>query len=68
MPFYRPKSFLKLVLIGFALGMLPLIVAIIDATIRVDRLADKSQRTISRTVWVLQGSRTLAEQATAMER
>src|SRR5919204_296426 len=68
MPFYRPKSFLKLVLIGFALGMLPLLVAIIDATIRVDRLADQSQRTISRAVWVLQGSRTLAEQATAMER
>ena len=68
MPFYRPKSFLKLVLICFALGMLPLIIAIIDATVRVDRLADKSQRTISRAVWVLQGSRTLAEQATAMER
>jgi two-component system, NtrC family, sensor histidine kinase GlrK len=68
MPFYRPKSFLKLVLSGFVLGMLPLIVAIIDATIRVDRLAEQSQRTISRAVWVLQGSRTLAEQATAMER
>jgi len=68
MPFYRPKSFLKLVLSGFALGMLPLVVAIIDATVRVDRLADTSQRTISRAVQVLQGSRTLAEQATAMER
>ena len=68
MPFYRPKSFVKLVLSGFVLGMLPLVVAIIDATIRVDRLAEKSQRTISRAVQVLQGSRTLAEQATAMER
>ena len=68
MPFYRPKSFLKLVLIGFALVMLPLIVAIIDATIRVDRIAEQSQRTVSRAVQVLQGSRTLAEQATAMER
>jgi two-component system sensor histidine kinase GlrK len=68
MPFYRPKSFLKLVLIGFALVMLPLIVAVIDATIRVDRIAEHSQRTISRAVQVLQGSRTLAEQATAMER
>ena len=68
MPFYRPKSFLKLVLIGFALVMLPLIVAVIDATIRVDRIAEQSQRTISRAVQVLQGSRTLAEQATAMER
>jgi two-component system, NtrC family, sensor histidine kinase GlrK len=68
MPFYRPKSFLKLVLIGFALVMLPLIVAIIDATIRVNRIAEQSQRTVSRAVQVLQGSRTLAEQATAMER
>jgi len=68
MPFYRPKSFLKLVLSGFVLGMLPLIVAIIDATVRVDRLAERSQRTIARAVQVLQGSRTLAEQATAMER
>jgi two-component system sensor histidine kinase GlrK len=68
MPFYRPKSFLKLVLSGFALVMLPLIVAVIDAAIRVDRLAEQSQRTVSRAVQVLQGSRTLAEQATAMER
>src|SRR5262244_3396894 len=68
MPFYRPKSFLKLVLIGFALVMLPLIVAIIVATIRVERIAEQSQRTVSRAVQVLQGSRTLAEQATAMER
>lgn len=68
MPFYRPRSFLQLVLSGFALVMLPLIVAVIIATIRVDRLADQSQRTVSRTVQVLQISRTLAEQATAMER
>jgi two-component system sensor histidine kinase GlrK len=43
-------------------------VAIIDAGVRVDRIATQSQRTITRTVQVLQGSRTLAEQATAMER
>lgn len=68
MPFYRPRSFLQLVLSGFALVMLPLIVAVITATIRVDRLADQSQRTVSRTVQVLQSSRTLAEQVTAMDR
>ncbi len=68
MPFYRPKSFLKLVLIGFALVMLPLIIAVIDAAIRVDRIAEQSQRTVSRAVQVLQGSRTLAVQATDMER
>src|SRR5438093_12493713 len=68
MPFYRPKSFLKLVLIGFAVVMLPLIVALIDGTIRVDRIAEQIQRTVSRAVQVLQGSRTLAEQAIDMER
>lgn len=68
MPFYRPKSFLKLVLIGFALVMLPLIAAVIVAGVRVDRIASQSQRTVSRAVQVLQGSRSLAEQATGMER
>ncbi|MGE3540315.1 MAG: ATP-binding protein [Candidatus Tectimicrobiota bacterium] len=68
MPFYRPRSFLQLVLSGFALVMSPLIVAVITATIRVDRLADQSQHTVSRTVQVLQSSRTLSEQVTAMER
>lgn len=68
MPFYCPKSFLKLVLIGFALVMLPLIAAVIVAGVRVDRIATQSQRTVSRAVQVLQGSRSLAEQATAMER
>src|SRR5262245_31605184 len=68
MPFYRPKSFLKLVLIGFALVMLPLIVAVIDAVIRLDRIKEQSQHTATRAVRVLQGSRTLAEQATGMER
>ena len=58
MPFYRPKSFLKLVLSGFVLVMLPLVVAIIDAGLRVDRITEQSQRTMSRTVQVLQGSRT----------
>ena len=68
MSFYRPKSFLTLVLSGFVLVMLPLIAAIVDATLRLERLAERSQRTISRAVQVLQGSRTLAEQAVAMER
>ena len=68
MPFYRPKSFLKLVLIGFALVMLPLIIAVIDAVVRVDRIKEQSQHTVTRAVRVLQGSRTLAEQATGMER
>ncbi len=68
MPFYRPKSFLTLVLSGFVLVMLPLIAAIVDATLRLERLAERSQRTISRAVQVLQGSRTLAEQAVTMER
>ncbi len=68
MPFYRPKSFLTLVLIGFALVMLPLIAAVIVAAIRVDRIATRSQRAISQAIQVLQGSRSLTEQTTAMER
>lgn len=68
MHFYRPKSFRKLVLIGFTLVMLPLVIAVLVATVYIDRLAAQSQSAISRAVQVLQGGRTLGEQITAMER
>jgi two-component system sensor histidine kinase GlrK len=68
MAVYRPKSFLQLVLIGFSLVTLPLIVAIVHATISVDRLADQSQRAVHNAVQVTQSSRMLVEQLIAMER
>ncbi len=59
MSVYRPKSFLQLVLLGFALVTLPLIVAIVHATIYVGRLADQSQQAVHRAVQVTQSSRML---------
>ena len=65
---YRPKSFLKLVLIGFALVALPLIIALVRATFHVNKLAAQSQQAVARAVQITQGSRMLVEQITAMER
>jgi two-component system sensor histidine kinase GlrK len=65
---YRPKSFFKLVLIGFILVALPLIVAIVNAIVYVHRLVEQSQQTVSYAVEVTGGSRMLAEQLLAMER
>ncbi len=68
MSVYRPKSFLQLVLLGFSLVTLPLIVAIVHATIYVGRLADQSQQAVHRAVQVTQSSRMLIEHLIAMER
>ena len=65
---YRPKSFFKLVLIGFILVALPLLVAIVSAVLYVNRLVELSQQTVSYAVEVTEGSRMLSEQLVAMER
>jgi hypothetical protein len=46
MSFSRPRSFLQLVLLGFVLVTLPLIIAIINAILSVDRLADQSEQAV----------------------
>jgi two-component system sensor histidine kinase GlrK len=66
--FYRPKSILHLILIGFSLVALPLIVALVIATVSVDRLVSQSQHTLLQSVLVTQGSQVLVEAITAMER
>jgi two-component system sensor histidine kinase GlrK len=68
MKFYRPKSILRLILIGFSLVAMPLIVALIIATVSVDRLAGESQHALFQSVGVTQGSQVLGETLTAMER
>jgi two-component system sensor histidine kinase GlrK len=66
--FYRPKSILSLILIGFLLVALPLIVALVNATVSVDRLVSKSQHTLLQSVLVTQDSQVLVDAITAMER
>ena len=52
-----PSSFLKLLLIGFALAMLPLLFAFANAALYLDRLADQSQETVSQAVAATRTSR-----------
>jgi two-component system sensor histidine kinase GlrK len=63
-----PRSFLKLLLVGFSLVALPLIVALITSAISVDRLANRSQTAVYQAVQATQSSRRLSEVLTAMER
>ncbi len=65
---YYPRSFLKLLLIGFTLVALPLVVALITSAIAFDRLANRSQTAVYQAVQATQSSRRLNELLTAMER
>lgn len=65
---HYPKSILKLLLLGFALVSLPLIIALLNATLYVDRLANQSQAAVEQAADSARGSRVLMEQVTAMER
>lgn len=66
--FYRPKSIFRLLLVSFSLVALPLIAALMIATLSVDRLVSQSQRALLQGVLVTQGSQVLVEAITAMER
>jgi two-component system sensor histidine kinase GlrK len=66
--FPRPKSFLKLVLLGFGLVALPLVAALTYAIVYVDKLADHSQYTVYQAAESTQKSRMLVEQVTGLER
>ncbi len=63
-----PKSFLKLLLLGFGLVSLPLILALLNATVYVDRITTQSQAAVDQAAEAARGSRVLTEQVTAMER
>jgi len=66
--FLRPRSFLSLVLVGFVAVALPLLAAIVVASVQVDRLARQSEDTVYRTVRLTHGGRSLVDQLTNMER
>lgn len=64
----RPKSFLKLILLGFSFVVLPLLVALGLAAWYTDQMADQSQRAVYQAALATQSSRMLVEQVTVMER
>jgi two-component system, NtrC family, sensor histidine kinase GlrK len=63
-----PNSFLKLLLIGFAFAIVPLLWAFINANIAFGHLAKQSEATISQAVETTRLSRALQEQSSLMER
>ncbi len=63
-----PRSFLKLLLLGFALVSLPLILALMNATAYVDRLTTQSQAAVEQAAEAARSSRVLMEQVAALER
>jgi len=63
-----PKSFLKLLLIGFALVMLPLIAAFINANIQFNKLTKQSLFNMSQAVESTRSSQILLEELAIMER
>jgi two-component system sensor histidine kinase GlrK len=67
MRFY-PRSFSKLLFVGFALIALPLMIALINNAISIDRLGNLSQQAVYQAVQATQISRKLAEVLLAMER
>ena len=67
MPFY-PRSFSKLLFVGFALIALPLMFALINNAISIDQLGNQSQKAVYQAVQATQSSRKLAELIPAMER
>lgn len=65
---YYPRSFPRLLLIGFTLVTLPPVFALINNAISVDRLADRSQNEVYQAVQATHGSRRVAQLLTALER
>ena len=63
-----PKSFLKLLLLGFALVMLPLLVAFVNANLQFSKLTKQSLFNMSQAVETTRGSRILLEELAVMER
>lgn len=68
MRFYYPRSFLKLLFVGFTLIALPLMFALINNAISIDQLSNRSQKAVYQAVQATQSSRQLTELLTAMER
>ena len=63
-----PKSFLRLILIGFGLVSLPLIFALANATFNVQKLVEQSERAVHQATLIARTSREILETLTNMER
>jgi two-component system sensor histidine kinase GlrK len=65
---YYPRSFLKFILLGFLLVSLPLVYALAELVLTLDRLATQSREEVLQAAQAGRSSRLLFEQATTLER
>lgn len=68
MRFGRPRSLSGLLLIGFALVTIPLLVAVVNATIQMRRLTQQSEVLVQHGVEATRRTQELFQQTTALER
>jgi two-component system, NtrC family, sensor histidine kinase GlrK len=64
----RPTSVVQLAVVAFALVGVPLIIALVTATLAVDRLASQSRQSVREAAQIIDAGRALVEELTAMER
>ena len=65
---YYPRSFLKFILLGFLLVSLPLVYALAELILSLDRLASQSRDEVLQSAQAARSSRLLFEQTTTLER
>jgi two-component system sensor histidine kinase GlrK len=65
---YYPRSFLKFILLGFLLVSLPLLYALAELILSLDRLASQGQVEVLQASQAARASRQLTEQAATLER
>jgi two-component system, NtrC family, sensor histidine kinase GlrK len=65
---YYPRSFLKFILLGFLLVSLPLLYALVELIVSLDRLGTQGQTAVLQAAQAGRATRQLYEQATTLER
>lgn len=68
MPIRYPKSFFKLLFVGFMLAVLPLLVGLLGNILAIERLAAQSQRAVYDAARIAHASRELNDTAASLER
>lgn len=63
-----PKSFFKLLAVGFMLAVLPLVAGLFANMVAIERLSNQSQRAVYEAARVVHATRELSETATSLER
>jgi two-component system sensor histidine kinase GlrK len=63
-----PRSFPRLLVVGFTLVALPLVFALVNNAVSVDQLANRSQNAVYQATQAIQSGRRLSQSLTALER